>query len=67
MIYLSIGCLVCDEPIKLNKMERCQFEYGYPVSPKICDKCKESIIHTREELEKKRKVLIERKPYSKKD
>ena len=53
MIYLSIGCLVCDEPIKLNELERCQVEYGHHISPKICSKCKEAILHIRKELKQK--------------
>lgn len=53
MTYLSIECLVCNEPVKLNELERCQFEYGHHISPKLCSKCKEAILHIRKELEEK--------------
>ena len=62
MIYVAIGCLVCNEPVKLNELEKCQLDYGHHISPKLCPKCKEAILHTRKELEEKKSSC-----YSKED
>ena len=60
-INLSVGCLICDQPVNLNEMERSRLNHGLDIHSKICDKCKKVILHYRKELEEKESG----KPYGK--
>ena len=50
-INLSVGCLICDEPVELNEMEQSRLNYGLGIDSKICDKCKNAILYYRRKFE----------------
>ena len=52
-LNISLACLICDEPVRLNEIETKRFKYDMHVNSKICDKCKKAILHYRKELEEK--------------
>ena len=52
-LNISIACLVCDEPVRLEEMEVQRYKHGFHINSKICDKCKKAILHHRKELEEK--------------
>lgn len=49
--YLSTACLVCGEGVRLTTEEEYAMRSGFHVNPKICDKCKEAILHIRKSIE----------------
>ena len=48
---LCTQCIVCDEPIKLTPNEEVALNYGRPIGSKVCDKCKQAILHIRKQIE----------------
>lgn len=48
--HLSIGCLVCGEPVVLDEQEEMRLDHGLPIHSKICDKCKAAILYMREHM-----------------
>ncbi len=47
---LSIACLVCGEPVTLEKWEEARLDFGLSIHSKICDKCKAAILYMREQM-----------------
>lgn len=48
---LSIGCLICDEPVLLTEMESSRLNHGLNIHSKICDKCKHAVLLLRNKIE----------------
>ena len=50
-VSYGIPCMICDESVKLSDDEVKAMRYGYHTQPKICDKCKQAILHIRKKIE----------------
>lgn len=48
---LGIACIVCYEPVELTPNEEVALNYGRPIGSKVCDKCKQAILHIRKQIE----------------
>lgn len=49
--HFSIGCLICNEPVPLTEEEESRMLYGLHIHSKICDKCKQAVLHVRTYME----------------
>ena len=45
---LGTGCIICNETILLSDEEELMLRSGYSIHSKVCDKCKNAILHMRE-------------------
>lgn len=50
-VRLCTSCIVCSESIPLTQEEELSLQYGHSIHSKICDKCKQAILHMREQIE----------------
>lgn len=48
---IGIDCLICGETVVLTENEELSLEYGVRLNPKICNKCKATILYVRKQLE----------------
>jgi hypothetical protein len=49
--YYSTPCLMCNESVRLTDEEVIQLEHGRDIHRKICDKCKQAVLHIRKQLD----------------
>ena len=47
----SVECIVCFEPVQLTAYEEQLVRNGRHIPPKVCNKCREAIMHIRNKLE----------------
>lgn len=50
-VRLCMPCLICGESVVLTQEEELSLQYGHSVHSKICDKCKQAILHIRKQIE----------------
>lgn len=50
-VRLCMSCLICGESVVLTQEEELSLQYGHSVHSKICDKCKQAILHIRKQIE----------------
>lgn len=48
---LCKGCIICGEPVELTPNEELSLRRGFHIDSKVCDKCREAILHTRKQIE----------------
>ena len=48
---LCKGCIICEEPVELTPNEELSLRHGFHIDSKVCDKCREAILHTRKQIE----------------
>ena len=49
--WYSMPCIVCDESVKLTDDEYKMIQAGYKLRSKVCDNCKQAILHMRKCIE----------------
>lgn len=54
-IYYTKACLVCGDGVRLTEEEEMCLRYGHHIDVKICDKCKQAILHIRKQVEENNK------------
>ena len=49
---LGVGCIICGESVPLTPNEIIMLEQGHgrQISSKVCDKCKQAVLHMREQM-----------------
>lgn len=55
-VGIGVSCMVCNEAVLLTKNEEFLLSHGRSVGSKICDKCKEAILHVRKQLDETQKI-----------
>lgn len=50
-ISITTYCIVCDAPVELTPEEGLRLERGHHIGSKVCDKCKQAIMHVRNHLD----------------
>ena len=48
---LCKGCIICGELVELTPNEELSLHRGFHIDSKVCDKCREAILHTRKQIE----------------
>ena len=48
---LATHCIICGESVELSKIEEEAMHHGLNIGSKVCNKCKQSILHMRELLD----------------
>lgn len=48
---LCKSCLVCGEPVPITDVEYARLMHNMSIEPKICNECKNAILHIRKQLE----------------
>lgn len=51
-VRLCMTCIICNEPVELNEIEQMKLDFGQSVCPKVCEKCRLSVLRMRKEMEK---------------
>ena len=46
--WYSIPCIVCDESVRLTDDEYKMVQAGFKLRSKVCNECKQAVLHTRE-------------------
>jgi len=49
----GVGCIICDESVQLTDEEVTAMQYGHHIHSKVCDKCKQAILHMRDCIQNK--------------
>ena len=49
--YYSKACIICGDGVRLTDEEVMSMKYGRHLETKICDKCKQAILHIRKQLD----------------
>ena len=47
---ISKACLICGDSVELDEIETAVMMAGHHVDSKICDKCRQAILHIRKQL-----------------
>lgn len=49
--HLSVSCIVCGESVAITQNEEHMLKNGHSIGSKVCEKCKQAILHMREQME----------------
>ena len=49
--HFSVSCIICGESVELTQDEELMLKNGISVGPKVCEKCKQAVLHMREQME----------------
>lgn len=50
---LATPCMICGEGIEYTEEENLKLLHGHCIHSKICDKCKNAVLHIRKQLDNK--------------
>lgn len=51
-IGFGVGCLICGETVPLTDNEVEMLRHNMHIHSKVCDKCKQAVLHIRKQLER---------------